>query len=286
MLAAAVSRQARRGTRGVPEARMPVHVVGEVLATRRAGAYRVLTLAVPGIPERLRPGMFVAVSVDHHLARRPLWVLRVRDGGAHGPTIDVVVEPRGVGTRWLAGRPVGSRLAVTGPLGRPFSLPVEPVPCLLVGEGYAAAPMFGLAERLRERECAVTLLVGGSDEQHLLSALEARRLASTVLVVTDDGSVGARGSVADRLEQALDSSDAAVVYGAGRTTTLEQVAAAAARRGLRSQVAPERPMPCGTGLCQACVLPVTTPAGEDRTVRSCVEGPALRGDLVRWGDLS
>jgi dihydroorotate dehydrogenase electron transfer subunit len=57
----------------------PVHVVGEVLATKRAGAYRHLTIAAPGVPERFRAGNLVAVSVgDGRLARRPLWIHRVK----------------------------------------------------------------------------------------------------------------------------------------------------------------------------------------------------------------
>ena len=41
----------------------PVHVTGEVLASRKAGAYRLLTLVAPGVAERFRPGTFVALSV-------------------------------------------------------------------------------------------------------------------------------------------------------------------------------------------------------------------------------
>ena len=49
----------------------PLHVTGEVLATKKAGAYRHLTITAPGIPQRFRAGNFVALSVDHgRLARR------------------------------------------------------------------------------------------------------------------------------------------------------------------------------------------------------------------------
>jgi dihydroorotate dehydrogenase electron transfer subunit len=44
-------------------------------------------------------------------------------------------------------------------------------------------------------------------------------------------------------------------------------------------------MPCGTGVCQACVLPVVGEDGETRMVRACTEGPVFRGDRVRWRDL-
>jgi dihydroorotate dehydrogenase electron transfer subunit len=265
-----------------------VHVTGELLDSKRVGAYRHLTVVAPGIPERFRPGNFVAVSHADSalLARRSYWIHRVRPVGGYGATIQLVVDPTGTGGAWLAGLAAGSRLEVTGPLGRPFALPKEPVSCLLVGEGYSAAPMFPLAERLRERGCAVTLVVAAPDEAHLLSALEARRSARAVTVVTGDGSVGQKGRVADVVAEALARSQAEVVYAAGAHDTLHAVAAAAEAHGAWSQTAVEVPQPCATGLCQGCPVPVVGEDGVARVVRACTEGPVLRGDRVRWGELS
>jgi dihydroorotate dehydrogenase electron transfer subunit len=269
----------------VAEVRTPVHVEGEVVVTKRVGAHRHLTLTAPGVPERFRAGNFVAVSVPGHVARRALWIHRVRASSAFGPTLDVVLEPRGEGTSWLAAQPVGAKVAITGPLGRAFALPKDAVSCLLVGEGYAAAPLFPLAERLRERGCAVSLVVSAPDESHLLSALEARRAVRSVTVVTADGSVGQRGQVADHVDDLLRRAGADVVYAAGPTDVLRACAAAAERAGAWSQVALESPTPCGTGLCHGCPLPVVGEDGVDRVVRACTEGPVIRGDRVRWDAL-
>jgi dihydroorotate dehydrogenase electron transfer subunit len=263
-----------------------VHVDGEVVATKRVGGYRHLTLTAPGVPERFRAGNFVAVTVAGHVARRALWVHRVRASSAFGPTLDVVVEVRGSGTEWLAAQPVGARIAITGPLGRPFALPKDAVSCLLVGEGYAAAPLFPLAERLRERECAVTLVVAGTDEAHLLSALEARRSARAVTVVTADGSVGVRGDVPGVLPEVLEQARAEVVYGSGPAAMLHAVAEAAEGSGAWSQTAVEAAMTCATGLCQGCAVPVVGEDGVGRMVRACTDGPVFRGDRVRWTDLA
>jgi dihydroorotate dehydrogenase electron transfer subunit len=265
----------------------PLHVTGEVLATKKAGAYRLLTIAAPGIPQRFRAGNFVAVSVDGgRLARRPLWIHRVKETGAFGPTLDVVVKAVGPGTTWLAQRPVGTRLEVTGPLGRPFALPREPVACVLVGEGHSAAPIFPLAERLRQRGCSVTLVVAGPDEAGLLSALEARRSARAVTVITGDGSVGLRGDIGTHIAGVLERADADVVYAVGPVPVLRAVAEAAEQRGAWSQVALETPMPCGTGLCQGCPIPVVAQDGVSRLVRGCIDGPVVRGDRVDWQALA
>lgn len=270
-----------------PVARGPVHVTGEVLSSKRIGAYHHLTLVAPGVAERFRPGTFVAVTTDpQRLARRAFWIHRVRPTGGYGATLELVVEPRGPGTEWLVRQPGGTQLPVTGPLGRPFSLPKQPVACVLVGEGYAAAPLFPLAERLRERHCPVTLVIGGSDEAHLLSALEARRSARAVTVVTSDGSVGRRGTIADVVDDVLQRADAAVVYATGSVDTLRAVSAAAEGVGAWSQVALEEQLTCATGLCQGCAVRVVGEGGNTRLVRACTEGPVLRGDRVVWDELA
>ena len=248
----------RPDERGPPhDPRDPLHVTGEVLSVKRIGAFRHLTLVAPGIADRYRPGTFVAVSVGHtqprgHLARRSFWIHRVRPTGSHGATLELVVEPVGTGTRWLAGLTQGAPVEVTGPLGPPFALPKDPVTCLLVGEGYAAAPLFPLAERLRERDCVVTMLLAAPDEAHLFGALDARRTARSVTVVTGDGSVGTKGTRRrghrrrgrpgrrrGRLRRRVDREPARRRGGRRATRRLEPDRARADQ-------------PCGTGLCLGC----------------------------------
>jgi dihydroorotate dehydrogenase electron transfer subunit len=287
-----VTAAAAEGTRPLG----PLHVRATLLASRKVGAYHHLTLSAPGIAERFRPGTFVAVSVGAgdptdgafrtRLARRSFWIHKVKPTGGHGLTLELVVEEVGPGTRWLAGLGQGARVDVTGPLGRPFSLPKEAVSCVLVGHGHATAPMFPLAERLRERGCGVTLVVSASDEAHLLSALEARRSARAVTVVTGDGSVGLRGSPEDHLSGILERASAEVVYASGPARLLHAVAAAAEFAGAWSQVALEEPLVCATGLCHGCAVPVVGEDGAPRTARACVDGPVFRGDRVRWAGLT
>jgi len=71
----------------------PLHVRGEVLAAKTAGAFRHLTLVAAGIGERSRPGSFLAVSVGQSVAVGP--------PGSPGPS-----EP-GPTDSPLAPRPVG-----------------------------------------------------------------------------------------------------------------------------------------------------------------------------------
>ena len=181
----------------------PVQVTGEVLSVKKAGAYQHLTMVAPGIAERFRPGTFVTVAVGGPLSsttlRRGLPVHRVRPTGAYGGTVECVFAVDDAAAAWLAAAPAGTPLDVVGPLGRPYALPKEPVTCVLVGDGCASAPLFSLAERLRERSCVVHMLLGATTESALFGALEARRATRGVVVTTADGSVGMRGGVVDAL---------------------------------------------------------------------------------------
>jgi dihydroorotate dehydrogenase electron transfer subunit len=66
---------------------------------------------------------------------------------------------------------------------------------------------------------------------------------------------------------------------------LRQVASVAGRYDIPAQVLVEESMACGIGVCMTCVLPVVGEDGVTRMVRSCVDGPVFRGDLVRWDDV-
>lgn len=264
----------------------PVQVAGKILAARKVGVYQHLTLLAPGVGESARPGHFVALSVGGErtgmLLRRSFSIHRASPTGVYGGTVDVVVADAGAGTHWLTTRPVGEPVDVVGPVGRPFPVPTEPVSCTLVGGGYGTAPLFWLAEVLRDRGCRVDMVLGAASQDRLFGVLQAKRLATTSTVTTDDGSVGTPGRVTDVLPGVLERADASVVYACGPMAMLHAVTEVATAHGAVAQVAVEESMACGIGICMTCVLPVVGADGATRMVRSCVEGPVFRGDRVRW----
>lgn len=267
----------------------PVQVSGAVLSNKRVGDYVHLSLVAGGVAERCRPGAFVMVGVGGEesalLLSRPFWVHQARASGTYGGTVEITFTVRGPGTRWLAGLRPHDRVDVTGPLGRPFSLPREPVSCAVVGHGSGAAPLFMLTDHLLERGCAVHMLLAGDTDRSLLGTLEARRAAHTVTVVTADGKVGRRGTVSAVLPEVMGANSVDVVYACGPSGVLRDVAEVAGEAGVWSQVALESPMACGVGLCLSCVVPVRR-AGEDIVpARCCVEGPVFPGDRLDWTTL-
>jgi dihydroorotate dehydrogenase electron transfer subunit len=263
-----------------------VQVTGELIATRRVGAYQHLTFVAPGIAELARPGQFVALAVggdtSANLLRRCFSIHKVSPSGTYGGTVDIVVAAHGPGTTWITRLALHDEVDIVGPLGKPFPLPNEPVPCVLVGGGYGSAPLFWLAEQLAAKGCHVEMVLGAASEDRLFGVVEARRAADGLTVTTDDGSAGTRGWVSDVLPQVIRLSQAGVVYGCGPMGMLRSITEVAAAQGVVAQVAVEESMACGVGVCMTCVMPVTGPDGTTRMVRSCVEGPVFRGDRVRW----
>lgn len=270
-------------------ARTPVQVRGEVLSTRRIGAYHVMTIVAPGIAEQARPGQFVTLAVGGEnssmLMRRSFSIHEVHERGVYGGTVTFVFAVVGKGTAWLAALPPHAHVDIVGPLGRPFALPREPATCVLVGGGYGSAPLFPLAQQLRDRGCRVDFVLGAASEDRLFGSLDAKRISATITVTTDDGSVGVRGWVSDVLPDVISQAGADVVYACGPMGMLRSVAHIAAGAGIPSQVAVEELMACGWGACMTCVLPVVSDDGVTRMVRSCTDGPVFAGDRVRYDDV-
>jgi len=267
----------------------PVQVRGEVLSRRRAGAYHLLEVVAPAVAEVAKPGQFVAVRVGGPLSglllRRAFAIYRATPARAYAGTVQFVVGVHGAGTEWLAGVRQGEQLDVVGPLGTPFRPPTASVGCVLVGGGYGSAPLFGLAEALRARDCRVDLVLGAASADRVFGELEAKRTASSVTVTTEDGSTGVQGRVSDVLPEVIERSRALVVYACGPMPMLRAVSEVAGSYAIPCQVAVEEAMACGIGVCMTCVLPVVGGDGVTRMTRSCVDGPVFFAEQVRWDDL-
>lgn len=265
-----------------------------MLENRRVGAYHALTLVSPGIADQVRPGQFVGLSTvgtQPFLLRRPFSVHAANPGGSGVGSLELIMDVVGPGTRALAAVHTYDRLDVLGPLGRGFTEPPEGTPCLLVGGGYGSAPLFFLAQRLRALHCRVDMVIGASTEARLLKVMEAKRLASSLRVTTDDGSAGTKGVVTDVLPAVMAHAHTRQVYACGPMAMLAAVSRTAAAAGVDCQVAVEEHMACGTGVCFSCVVPIHTDTDAQsgpqatRMTRTCTDGPVLDGARVAWHEL-
>ncbi|MFC1601839.1 dihydroorotate dehydrogenase electron transfer subunit, partial [Candidatus Sumerlaeota bacterium] len=229
-----------------------------------------LTLEAPAIAADFQPGQFVNVKVadeDYPLLRRPLSI-QDSDGRSW---ISLVFRIVGLGTKLLAGQPVGEPLDVIGPLGEPFRIDAARH-ALLIGGGVGIPPINALQRELARRQISHTALLGlrTADESGLAGALPEQ--AEECLISTDDGTLGHHGFVTDLLAERL-SADVAV-YACGPGPLLRKIIALCKEVGAPAQVSFEQQMACGVGACIGCSI--ETNRGYQRV---CSEGPVFDAAL-------
>jgi dihydroorotate dehydrogenase electron transfer subunit len=263
-----------------------IHASCEVLSNRRAGAYYSLTLVSPEIAEEAKPGQFVEIAVPddrQFMLRRPFSIHQASRRGGWAGTLEIVFDVVGPGTAWLAEAEAHATLDVIGPIGRAFHYPRELSTCLLVGGGYGAAPLFFLAEELRARNKDVHMILGARDHDRVFKPIEGKRLTTSMVITTEDGSMGERGMVTDVLAAMVAKTGAQVVYGCGPNPMLRAVAEHCREHAIPCQVAVEEKMACGIGVCWTCAVPVIAADGRGWwNVRACVEGPVFNGARIWW----
>jgi len=258
----------------------------EVLSNKRSGVYYSMTLVAPDLAEQARPGQFIEIAVPEGraiLLRRPFSIHQASRRGGWAGTLEIVFDVRGPGTAWLSEAKAHDMMDIIGPLGRSFTYPRDQDACLLVGGGYGAAPLYFLAEELRARNKTVHMIVGARGHDRVFKPIEGKRLASSVIVTTEDGTMGEQGRVTDVLGPSIERTGAQVVYACGPNPMLRAVAERCRARGIPCQVSVEELMACGLGVCWTCVVPVLAVDGRGWwNVRACMEGPVFNGARIWW----
>jgi dihydroorotate dehydrogenase electron transfer subunit len=258
-----------------------------VLLTVRANRalspdFRLLELAcVPGAAPPL-PGQFVMVrtrETPDPAWRRPFGVHDFRQGRGVG-TLSLLFQIVGPTTRELAAVGRGGSVDVLGPFGRGFDLSAREH--WLVAGGRGVAPLYFMARVLRRRRLPVTVMIGGRSAGHVLRADDFARLGCSVVVATDDGSLGRRGLVTALLDGGLRRAAAArraalLVSSCGPEPMLKAVAGLCAGHGVAAQVSVDPLMACGQGLCLGCTV-----HGKDGNRLACQHGPVFPTGELRW----
>jgi dihydroorotate dehydrogenase electron transfer subunit len=99
--------------------------------------------------------------------------------------------------------------------------------------------------------------------------------------ITNDGSMGQKGSILDYIEDYIKAFRPEIIYSCGPLIVLEKVAQLAQKYSIESQVAMEKVMACGIGVCRGCVIKVYKD-GEITNATVCKDGPVFKGDEVVW----
>ena len=225
------------------------------------------------LPET-RPGQFAELRVDSTptvMLRRPI---SVHSFDATKNEVGFLVQVVGDGTRWLGSLEVGDKVNTLMPLGNGFTVPeTAGKKYLLVGGGVGSAPLYYLAQMLKERDCDFTILIGARSVNDLYLR-EAYEALGRVEYTTEDGSLGEKGYVTNHtvLGDGFDQ-----IFTCGPKPMMVAVAKFARENGIGCEVSLENNMACGLGACLCCVE--DTKEGH-RCV--CTDGPVFSIEELKW----
>jgi len=260
-------------------------IKSEIISNKKVGPYHHMVFAVGEIAQSVRPGNFVAISVGGEnsasILRRAFAIYRATDKGMLGGTVELVVAPHGSGSKWLCSLQVGDFVDLIGPLGTAFGIPTTPANTMLIGGGYGSAPLFALAELLKNRGCRVDMVLGASTASKIYAPLEGKRSVSSLTLSTDDGTAGVHGKITESIPMLIREFNTEVIYSCGPMSMLVSINKIAQEFDLVHQCSVEESMACGIGVCMTCVVPVR--AGDDvKMLRTCIDGPVMDGSTIVW----
>jgi dihydroorotate dehydrogenase electron transfer subunit len=260
-------------------------IKAEIISNKKVGPYHHMVFAVGDIAQSVRPGNFVAISVGGEnsasILRRAFAIYRATDKGLLGGTVELVVAPHGSGSKWLCSLQVGDFVDLIGPLGTAFGIPTTPANTMLIGGGYGSAPLFALAELLKNRGCRVDMVLGASTASKIYAPLEGKRSVSSLTLSTDDGTAGVHGKITESIPRLIREFNIEVIYSCGPMSMLSSINKIAQEFDLVHQCSVEESMACGIGVCMTCVVPVRV--GEDlKMLRTCIDGPVMDGSTIIW----
>jgi dihydroorotate dehydrogenase electron transfer subunit len=236
-------------------------------------------------------GQFVMVRpVDQisPLLGRPfsIYSLVKSDGVVNG--IELLVKVVGEGTRQLSTLKAGAPVSLLGPLGNGFDIlsnsnPKKEARHFLVAGGIGIAPLVFLAKTMiangiLPRQCE--LFVGGRSSADLLGIEQCEKLEMRVHPVTEDGSIGAKGRVTERVEAVIERRRPDRIYACGPWAMLAALDKVVAVHRISCQVSVETMMGCGMGVCLSCVVRSRDSAIPYR--HACTEGPVMDTRSIKF----
>lgn len=260
-------------------------ILAEVISNKKFGPYHHMVFAVGDMAASIKPGNFVAISVGGEqsslILRRAFAIYRAIDKGPMGGSIELVVAPHGQGSSWLCARAVGEFVDLIGPLGTSFGIPTSNANAMLIGGGYGSAPLFALAELLKNRGCRVDMVLGASTANKIFAPLEGKRTVSSLTLTTDDGSTGIHGQISEAIPRLIRELGTEVIYSCGPMGMLSAIAKIAKEFDIAHQCSVEESMACGIGVCMTCVVPIRSEENV-KMVRTCIDGPVMDGSQIIW----
>ena len=236
-----------------------------------------MVIEAPLVAQKAQPGQFIIFRASEDGERVPL---TIADYDREKGTVTIIFQIVGGATMELNALEAGDSLTdFVGPLGKPSDLEgLKKV--AVVGGGVGCAIAYPTAKRLHELGAEVHAVVGFRSRDLVILEKEFSAVSDRMLMMTDDGSYGAKGLVTNALERLIQEGNRYdEVIAIGPLVMMKFVCKVTEKYGVKTTVSMNPIMIDGTGMCGGCRLTVG-----GQTKFACVDGPDFDGHQVDFDE--
>lgn len=236
-----------------------------------------MVIDAPFVAKRAKAGQFIILRVREQGERIPL---TIADSDAKKGTVTIIFQIVGATTELLNELNEGDSLQdFAGPLGKPSVIDGNKRVCV-IGGGVGCAIAYPTAKAFHEAGANVTTIVGFRNKDLVILEDEFKNVSDAYYLMSDDGSVGQKGVVTNKLEELIENGETFdEVVAIGPIVMMKFVALATKKYNIPTTVSMNPIMIDGTGMCGGCRLKV---GGEIKF--ACVDGPDFDGHLVDFDE--
>lgn len=223
--------------------------------------------------ENAHAGEFVSLYTadNSRLLPRPISICEINK---RNKRLRLVYRIAGLGTGEFSRLTAGSTIGIIGTLGNGFPVDKTGERVLLFGGGIGIPPLLEVAKALNFMGKTVISILGFRNSDTFL--VDEFKKYSEVIIATDDGSLGVRGTVIDAV-QISSLSGITDVFACGPKPMLKGVKDYGESKNIPTYLSLEERMACGIGVCLGCVCSSSTVDTHSfvKNKRICKDGPVF-----------
>jgi dihydroorotate dehydrogenase electron transfer subunit len=200
-----------------------------------------------------KPGQFLMIWIPR-IEEIPMSVMINSNEGYAAVTI----RKFGIGSTALFEREKDDLIGLRGPYGNRFTLRKNYRKILIIGGGTGLVPLLRLASFASKSNVKSTIVIGAKTKKEVFFEKITRRIIqdtnSSLLVCTDDGSYGIKGTTVSTMGKLVSNDFFDCVYTCGPELMMKGVVDLSNKNSIPVQASLERYMKCGIGICGSCCL--------------------------------
>ena len=229
-----------------------------------------MEILAPLVAQKAKAGQFIILRVDEAGERIPL---TVAGPNPENGTVKIIFQIVGATTEKLNQKSAGEYIEdFVGPLGVPTKIEHLKKVCV-VGGGVGCAIALPVAEALKKQGAKVTSIIGFRSQDLVILEDEFFACSDKLIVMTDDGSYGAKGNVTLPLKELLEGGERFdEIITIGPLVMMKFVTLTAEPYQIPVTASMNPIMIDGTGMCGGCRLTLKQD-GKRVTKFACIDGP-------------